>query len=745
MNFSSALEAALGRAAYMTYCCGEKEITPELFVYAVMATDEGFIQALQEFECTPSVLASYLVEVTGLDDKQDSQHDGKSGILINLSVDDAMSTVLGAGMQFAMMQGRVLEIYDLLYMLLETGSDVFKYIVESGVSQDKLVDMLSYYAQLCSGKQDAPLPQPDMGMASFGRMGKQFNFEDYCSDMLKVAEQHEEPVIGRDNEIDRTIRVLCRKNKSNVIYVGEAGVGKTALAIGLAKKIISGDTPEKLRGSEFYSLDIGALMAGTCYRGDLEERLKNVINVLKQKEKVILFIDEIHMITGGQAEGSMNLANLIKTSLLDTNIKYIGATTQKEYKATIEKDNAFARRFKVIDIVEPSPEDTKSIIKEVIHYYADFHDVGYTPEAINSAVDLSVKYIHDKFLPDKAIDIIDEAGAYLSKSDVHGGLVDRQLIETIVSENCRIPKETVTTEDNNLIFNLESKIKKKVFGQDEAIAECVKAIKLSRAGLTMDNKPVASLLFVGQTGVGKTEIARQVADALNIDFIKFDMSEYSDKTSVGKLIGAGAGYVGYEDGGLLVEKIRQHPHCVLLLDEIEKAHSEIFNVLLQVMDDAKLTDNKGRMADFKNVVIIMTSNAGASDLVHKGLGFNSSDSVDVSSIEKAVKSTFSPEFRNRLTNTIILNSMTDEMARNIAKKQLDDLKDRLNSKGIKIDYTSGVVDYCVKHGISKEFGARPIIRLIDNDIKMLLVDDILTKSVSRCKLSVKNDKVVLSK
>lgn len=564
-----------------------------------------------------------------------------------------------------------------------------------------------------------------------------------CTDLLELAKHHEEPLVGREKEIDKTVRILCRKEKHNVMHLGEAGVGKTAVALGLAKAIVNGQVPEKLKGCKFYSLDVGSLMAGTRYRGDLEEKIIAMLKQLDAMGNAILYIDEIHMLMGGDGSGSMNMAQQIKKALLESSIRFIGATTFSEYRKFIEKDSAFARRFKTVDIVEPTPSEAKKIIKGVISYYEEYHGVDYDADAVDGAVDLTVKYVHDKYLPDKALDIIDEAGAQLSKDDNHG-VVTRELVEKIVSENYNIPKETVTEDDNKVIFSLEDKLKSVVYGQDEAIKECVNAIKLSRAGLAGENKPVASLLFVGQTGVGKTEIARQLAKMLHIDFLKYDMSEYMDATSVNKLIGSSAGYVGYDDGGRLVEDIRKHPYSVLLLDEIEKAHPMVFNTLLQVMDDAKLTDNKGRIADFKNVIIIMTSNAGASGVKVGGLGFGNEVSYDYSQMSKAVEKTFTPEFRSRLTKVVVLNSMNNSMAEKIVKKELGTLKAVINKQGVDLYYTPSVVKYCVKHGITKEYGARPIINLINRDIKMLLADRLLQKEHSSIKLTIKNDKVVVN-
>lgn len=656
----------------------------------------------------------------------------------------------------------MLDIYSVSYTLK---SDIVKYFGMSGVKDftkflneycvaNQLPDGVLYLLDLADEKilesddtaattesEDEVTDAGSIFGGMFGQPKQKLSLGDFCTDLIAESANHKEPLVGREKEIAQTVRILCRYKKANVLHLGEAGVGKTSVALGLADYIRTGKAPKNLADTKVYSLDVTAVMAGTKYRGDLEERMKFIMKELNKMGKVILYIDEIHMLMGGSGDGSLNMANLLKTSLTDGNIRFIGATTYKEYKNSIEKDAAFARRFKIVNIVEPSADEAKEILRGIIPYYAEYHGVSYADNAIDAAVDLSVKYIHDKYLPDKAIDLIDEAGASCNIKGVSS--VTANVIEGIIAENCNIPKESVTSEDKSVLKNLDKRLKSVVFGQDSAIEECVKAVKLSRAGLTDANKPVASLLFVGQTGVGKTEIARQLASTLNIDFVKFDMSEYFDSTSVNKLIGASAGYVGYDDGGLLVEEIRKHPHCVLLLDEIEKAHPSVFNALLQVMDDARLTDNKGRMADFKNVIIIMTSNAGASGVKQMNIGFGESATTDYSQMNKAVEKTFTPEFRNRLTKIIVLNPMNEDMAKKIAKKQLDKLVSTLADKGVALTYTPSVVDYCVSHGITEEFGARPIIRVVNDDIKMLLVDELIDGTRKEFKLRVKDNAVTI--
>ncbi|MDR3593526.1 ATP-dependent Clp protease ATP-binding subunit ClpA [Clostridium sp.] len=550
----------------------------------------------------------------------------------------------------------------------------------------------------------------------------------------KVNEEENDPLIGRKDILERSIQILCRRIKNNPIHVGEPGVGKTAITLGLAKLICEDKVPEKLKGSSMFSLDIGSVIAGTKYRGDFEERIKRILELISKQNKPIVYIDEIHNIVGAGAlnGGALDASNLLKPYLTDGKIRFIGATTFDEYKKFFEKDKALSRRFQRIDIKEPSIKEAIEILKGLKGNYEEYHNVIYTDEAISDAVTLSDKYINDKYLPDKAVDILDEAGAYVRMHNENFEekiTVDRKSIEEIISKVCSIPKQTVESSEINSLKYLEANLKESIFSQDKAIEEVVRCIKMSRSGLNEEDKPVASMLFVGPTGVGKTEIARCLSKMLGIELIRFDMSEYAEKHAAAKLIGSPPGYVGYEEGGLLTDAIRKTPHCVLLLDEIEKAHEDILSVLLQVMDYATLTDNKGRKADFRNAIIIMTSNAGAKNIGKKLIGFGERE-VKGEAIMEEVKKFFTPEFRNRLDKVIVFNSMSDSMALNIAKKQISDFKAKLNSRNIKIEFSDECVSYVAKTGTSDEFGAREIARIIASNIKPLLVDEILFGKLS---------------
>jgi len=553
------------------------------------------------------------------------------------------------------------------------------------------------------------------------------NTNEYLKDLCLAAKNNPEPLIGRDLEILRTIEILGRAKKNNPIHIGEPGVGKTAIAKGIAAKINEGDVPDRFKSAKIFSLDLGSLISGTKFRGEFEERLKGVLNQLKDIEGSILYIDEIHNIVGlgSGSESSFDGANILKDYLTDSSIKFIGATTNEEYKKHFQKDKALSRRFQPVNIKEPSIDETIEILKGLKSFYEDFHGVKYSKNAIESAVYLSHKYIQDRFLPDKAIDLIDEAGAKISMSRTKKAKnITKTHIEDIIATLCKIPKETMETSEASKLIDLSSNIKNRVYGQDQAIETLVDNIKLSRAGLSAERKPVASVLFVGPTGVGKTEVGRSLADELGVKLIKFDMSEYAEEHSISKLIGAPAGYVGYEEGGLLVEIIKQNPHCVLLLDEIEKAHPKIFNVLLQVMDDATLSDNQGRKADFRNVVLIMTSNAGAASVGKRLVGFGDK-SVPKSNILEVVGQTFAPEFRNRLTDIVTFNAMSEDMGQLIVKKELNILSTLLKDKQVEADYTEDTINYILKKGISTEYGARQIQRVVSGEIKKLFVDELL--------------------
>lgn len=561
------------------------------------------------------------------------------------------------------------------------------------------------------------------------------------------------PLIGREDELERTIQILCRKDKNNPLHIGEPGVGKTAITYGLVELLRNGNVPEPLFGAKVYDLDLGGMLAGAQYRGEFENRIKKVLSEIEKEDKPIIYIDEIHNLLGAGAtgDGSFDASNMLKPYLSNGHIRFIGATTFDEYKKYFEKSKSLTRRFQNVEICEPGIDETIAILEGLKSKYEKFHGVKYAKGVLEYAVKMSDKHINDRFLPDKAIDLIDEAGAYrkLHKLNQKTQTVGKDVINEILTKICRVPIETVNTEDLSNLATLEKRIKCQVFGQDEAIDQVVNSIKFSKAGLLEENKPLASLLFVGPTGVGKTEIAKTLSKELGVKLIRFDMSEYGEKHSIAKLIGSPAGYVGYEEGGILTEAIRKSPSAVLLLDEIEKAHPDIYNILLQVMDYATLTDNQGRKADFRNVILIMTSNAGANQLGKSEIGFGTSK-MNVNAIMDAVKNTFQPEFRNRLNQIVVFNSMDNDMARKIVDKKLSELSDALSTKKIKFTVSKKATDLLITKGVSVEFGAREIDRVIRGEIKPLLVDEILFGKLKKggiCDLDAESDgfKVIFSK
>ena len=550
----------------------------------------------------------------------------------------------------------------------------------------------------------------------------------YCVDLnSKAGEGKIDPLIGREFEVDRTIQILCRRTKNNPLYVGDPGVGKTAIAEGLAKRIVDGDVPEVLAEAKIHALDMGALLAGTRYRGDFEERLKAVVKEIERDPNIILFIDEIHTVIGAGATsgGAMDASNLLKPALQGGTLRCMGSTTYKEYRSHFEKDRALVRRFQKIDVNEPSIDDSIKILKGLKPYYEEHHKVRYTNEALKTAVELSARYIGDRKLPDKAIDVIDEVGAaqMLVPEAKRRKTIGVKDVEAVVAKIARIPPKSVSTDDKTVLANLERDLRTVVFGQNTAIEALSSAIKLSRAGLREPEKPIGNYLFSGPTGVGKTEVARQLAKILGIELVRFDMSEYMERHSISRLIGAPPGYVGFDQGGLLTDGVDQHPHCVLLLDEIEKAHPDLFNVLLQIMDHGKLTDHNGKSVDFRNVIVIMTTNAGASDLAKEAVGFanNKREGDDTEAINRM----FTPEFRNRLDSIIPFKNLGPEIIARVVDKFIMQLEAQLADRDVTFELTAAARTWLGNKGYDKLYGARPLARVIQDHIKKPLAEELL--------------------
>lgn len=558
--------------------------------------------------------------------------------------------------------------------------------------------------------------------------GNESPLDSYCTNLNRRAKQGKiNPLIGRHEEIQRTIQVLCRRRKNNPLLVGEAGVGKTAIAEGLARRIVDGEIPDSIRGCVVYSLDLGALLAGTKYRGDFEKRLKAVLKQLGQQEGAILFIDEIHTIIGAGAAsgGVMDASNLIKPLLANGELKCIGSTTYQEYRGIFEKDRALARRFQKIDISEPTVDETFEILKGLKGKLEAHHGVKFSIPSLKAAAELSAKYINDRFLPDKAIDVVDEAGAYqnLLTANKRKKIISVTEIESVVAKIARIPIKKVSARDKDTLRNLERDLKLLVYGQDQAITALASAIKLGRSGLREPQKPVGCFLFAGPTGVGKTEVTRQLANVLGIELLRFDMSEYMEKHTVSRLIGAPPGYVGYDQGGLLTEAVTKNPHAVLLLDEIEKAHPDVFNLLLQIMDHGTLTDTNGRQADFRHIILVMTSNAGASEIVRNSIGFSTQDNTN-DGLE-VIKKQFSPEFRNRLDAIINFAPLDTQTIGLVVDKFIMELDEQLSHKGVTFTVDKSAREWLMEHGYDKAMGARPMARLIQENIKKPLADELL--------------------
>ncbi|MEL7555876.1 MAG: ATP-dependent Clp protease ATP-binding subunit ClpA [bacterium] len=684
--------------------------------------------------------------------------------VLRSSAEPVQTSSFQAVIERAVMQSQAsgkdeVEISDLIVSLYDEERTYAGYYMRKlGIKRLQLLEVLSHGIGEFTGEEAELLDEGEGRPDLEGRDKRGLKpgpLERFATDLTAQAAAGKlEPVIGREAEIERTIQVLCRRLKNNPIHVGEAGVGKTAITEGLAQRIVAGEVPPLLKDYTIYSLDMGALLAGTKFRGDFEERVKKVVDILLKKEKAILFIDEIHTIVGAGAVtgGSMDASNLLKPALTSGKLRCIGSTTYDEYNKIFEKDRALSRRFQKIDITEPSQSETVEILKGLRPKYEEFHRVHFSDDALEAAVRLSAQFITERRLPDKAIDVIDEAGARARisafKLGQKGGetpsgegtssegtsgeapmgetVVDIQVpeIETVVAKIARIPERSVSSSEKERLSGLEVSLKQEVFGQDAAIDAVVRAVKRSRAGFRAPDKPVANFLFVGPTGVGKTELARQLAKQLGVSLHRFDMSEYQEKHTVSRLIGSPPGYVGYEEGGLLTDTVRKNPHAVVLLDEIEKAHPDIYNILLQIMDYATLTDNQGRKADFRNVILIMTSNAGARDVGKNLIGFGDR-TLSNSALDEAVERAFTPEFRNRLDAVVHFGNLPMEVIERIVTKALDDFNLQLAEKKVRLVARDSVVKFLAEKGYSREFGARNISRLVEDKIKSFFVDEVL--------------------
>ncbi|MDR2095140.1 MAG: ATP-dependent Clp protease ATP-binding subunit ClpA [Treponema sp.] len=808
MKISNHLQAIISAAYTEAKIRNHEYLTPEHLLYAALAFDE-----------VQSILSACGANLNLLKQNMEDFFEKNIPIMDNVEPIRTVhfqSVIERAVMQSHSSQREILDVPDILVSLYDSVPNHCAYYLRKlGVKRYDLLSVLSHgiegggdhsyhYKKDQGGYGEDPGKDgidDDMQEGSPRSRSKKSALEKYATELTALARENRlEPVIGREVELDRTVQVLCRRLKNNPIHVGDSGVGKTAITEGLAQRIIAGDVPSTLKNFSIYSLDMGALVAGTKYRGDFEERVKRVVEEMLKKEKAILFIDEIHTLVGaGSVSGSaLDASNLLKPALTSGRIRCIGSTTHEEYSKFFDKDRALSRRFQKIDINEPSEEDAIAILQGLKYKYEEYHKVHFSEEAVKAAVRLSAQYITERRLPDKAIDVIDEAGAYAriqafkekrenNRTDKIEGMenadknelndfnfkwhpaaggreiplkveesysygrtaaaeppvysessgkedtvefitIDLPLIETVVSRIARIPERSVGESEKDKLRCLEERLKKRIFGQDTAVEAVVKAVKRSRAGFRGANKPVANFLFVGPTGVGKTELARSLADILGVSMHRFDMSEYQEKHTVSRLIGSPPGYVGYEEGGLLTDVIRKQPHAVVLLDEIEKAHPDVYNILLQIMDYATLTDNTGRKADFRNVVLIMTSNAGARDIGKALIGFGDRN-IDESAVDGAVEKTFTPEFRNRLDSVIRFGHLSKEIMTSIVNKELDAFKAQLEEKKVGIEVSEACISALAEEGYSREFGARNIGRIIEEKIKSFFVDEVLFGSL----------------
>ena len=719
------------------------------------ATLEHLLLALTEDSDATAVLRACGIDLDRLRAELSDYLDNELANLITNRPDDAKPTagfqrVLQRAAIHVQSSGReeVTGANVLVALFSERESHAVYFLQEQEMTRFDAVNYISHGIAKAPGRSETKRVSGADDEAAAEKVVKKGSeaLEAYCVNLNKKASGGKiDPLIGREQEVERTIQILCRRSKNNPLYVGDPGVGKTAIAEGLARRIVQQEVPEVLRNATIFALDMGSLLAGTRYRGDFEERLKAVVSELEAMEGAILFIDEIHTVIGAGATsgGAMDASNLLKPALASGSLRCIGSTTYKEYRSYFEKDRALVRRFQKIDVNEPSVEDAVKILQGLKPYYEKHHKVTYTNDAIRVAVELSAKYIGDRKLPDKAIDIIDEVGAaqMLLPENKRRKKIGVKDVEAVVAKIARIPPKSVSRDDKETLLNLERDLKTMVFGQNKAIDALVSAIKLARAGLREPEKPIGNYLFTGPTGVGKTEVARQLAMTLGIELTRFDMSEYMERHTVSRLIGAPPGYVGFDQGGMLTDAIDQHPHCVLLLDEIEKAHPDLFNILLQIMDHGKLTDHNGKIVDFRNVILIMTSNAGAADMAKPAIGFERDRRVgeDIEAVEKM----FTPEFRNRLDAIIPFAPLTQEVINRVVDKFIMQMEAQLEDRGVSIELNEEAREWLGKKGYDPLYGARPLGRVIQEYIKKPLAEELLFGKLSKgglVKVTVRDDK-----
>jgi ATP-dependent Clp protease ATP-binding subunit ClpA len=724
------------------------------------ATLEHLLLSLTEDQDAVAVLRACTVDLDKLRRDLLNYVDNDLASLISSHVEDAKPTasfqrVLQRAAIHVQSSGReeVTGANVLVAMFAERESHAVYFLQEQEMTRFDAVNYISHGIAKAPGRSEQRRVQGAEEESAQGDKNQKRGhdaLDAYCVNLNKKARTGKiDPLIGREAEVDRTIQILCRRSKNNPLYVGDPGVGKTAIAEGLARRIVNGEVPEVLQNATIFSLDMGALLAGTRYRGDFEERLKAVLTELENMPGSVLFIDEIHTVIGAGATsgGAMDASNLLKPALASGAIRCIGSTTYKEYRNYFEKDRALVRRFQKIDVAEPSIEDSVKILRGLKPYYEKYHKVRYTGDAIRAAVELSARYINDRKLPDKAIDVIDEVGAaqMLVPEAKRRKTITAKEIEAVIATMARIPPKSVSRDDKEVLQNLERDLKTMVFGQDSAIEALASAIKLARAGLREPEKPIGNYLFSGPTGVGKTEVARQLARTLGIELTRFDMSEYMERHTISRLIGAPPGYVGFDQGGLLTDAVDQHPHCVLLLDEIEKAHPDLFNILLQVMDYGRLTDHNGKTVDFRNVILIMTTNAGASDMAKPAIGFGSE--VRTGDDQEAINRMFTPEFRNRLDSIISFAALAPETIHRVVDKFVLQLEVQLADRGVTIELDDAARSWLAKKGYDKLYGARPLGRVIQESVKKPLAEELLFGRLAKggvVQVTVKDDKLDFS-